>query len=101
MSPIDATTLTELVRLVDDLIDTLKEQAQKFVDSYMYVLRYGWEHGGTEKCREKENEVFNHWRDAKQATESGDANALQNALARASDDLAELAECLGFSPLPF
>lgn len=101
-----AATLTELIRLINDVIeksrrDNLKKQAQEFVDHYFYVLRYGWRHGAKEECKKKEKEVFAHWRDAKKAAEAGKADDLQHALARAEDDLHELAECLGIDPIPF
>lgn len=103
---IDPTVITQLINLIDDVIeksrrDALKDQVADFGGHYLFVVRHGFHNGGTEKCRAKEKEVHAHWQKALTAARAGNADDLQNAIAAAMDDLRELAECLGIDPVPF
>ena len=103
---IEAAAISQLIGIIDDVIDksrkdALKEQVLDFATHYMFVLRHGFRNGGTKECKAKEQEVFDHWQRALAAARSGDANALQNAISSALDDLQELAACLGIDPVPF
>ncbi|WP_026960281.1 hypothetical protein [Aliagarivorans taiwanensis] len=103
---IDPGLLTELVKLVKDAIekgrrDRLIELINDFFNRYNFVLRTWTRMEDRHKeCHKKDNEVHKHLQDAKAAAKSGDANAMQEALAKARDDLEELAECLGIDIMP-
>lgn len=103
---IDPGVLAELIALIKEVIekgrrDRLIELVNDFFSKYNFVLR-SWTRmeDRHEKCREKDNEVNKHLQDAKNAAKAGDPNAMQEALAKATDDLEELAECLGIEIMP-
>ncbi|CAM3911967.1 hypothetical protein [Rheinheimera salexigens] len=103
---IDPGLLAELVRLVKDVIekgrrDRLIELVNDFFTRYNFVLRSWTRMEDRHKnCHKKDDEVNKHLQDAKSAAKAGDANAMQEAIAKAKDDLEELAECLGIEIMP-
>lgn len=104
--PIDPGLLSELIRLVRDVIekgrrDRLLELIVDFFAKYNFVLRLWTRMEDRHKeCHEKDDEVNQHLQTAKDAAKSGDADAMQEAIAKAKDDLEELAKCLGIEIMP-
>lgn len=103
---IDPGLLAELIKLIKEVIekgrrDRLIELVNDFFTKYNFVLR-SWTRmkDRHEECQEKDNQVMEHLQDAAKAAKAEDANTMQEALAKAEDDLEELAKCLGITIMP-
>lgn len=103
----EGVTLEVLIETINDVIEKsrrerLREQITDFFSKYTFVLETWTEDDKPHKeCREKRREVGDHLRNAMNAARSGNADGVQEAIARALDDLEELAKCLGIQVRPF